>query len=41
MKVDKSRWLSCKLNDCILSLRTGLNPRKNFIFNEDGAQIIK
>ncbi len=37
MKVDKSKWRSYILDDCIISLRTGLNPRKNFTLNESGA----
>lgn len=37
MKVDKSKWTTCELGDCLISLKTGLNPRKNFVLNEKGA----
>lgn len=37
MKVDKTKWEYTTLNACLLSLRTGLNPRNNFKLNEEGA----
>ena len=37
MKVDKSKWVESTLGYCLISLRTGLNPRLNFKLNEPGS----
>lgn len=33
----KHNWEYKRLGDCLISLKTGLNPRNNFVLNEDGA----
>lgn len=35
--IDKEKWISVR--DAIVSLKTGLNPRQNFVLNAEGASL--